>query len=153
MNKIILLLLIGLLASCKKTDSYNTEKKIAEKIAKYIIKKDSLNLERYSGEVFLHINSKAINDRNYRTYVTLNGLEPNSTEFKTEKTTISGFNTLIYYSLAESKLSIPGAFFVPDSKSWWFLSELNQNEIFLNELKPIIEINKGEIEKEEETDF
>ena len=153
MNKIIFLLLLGFFTSCKQKDLYVAEKRVAENIAKYIIDKDSLSPKRYSGEVFLHIYSKVLNDKNYRTYVTLNGLEPKSTEFKTEKTVISGFNILTYYSLNEQKLSIPSAFFVPDSKSWSFLSELYQNDIYLNELKPILEMNKVVIDKDNETDF
>ena len=132
--KILIILLFGII-SCEKMDSDAIEKRIAEKIAKHVIEKDSLNMYTYSEEVLLHIKSEKLNEENYKTYVSLNGLKSKSTEFKTEKLNINGFETIIYYSESKTDLSLPNSFFVPDSKSWNFLSEIIENDIILSQLE------------------
>lgn len=108
--KILIILLFGILG-CEKKDSDNIEKRIAEKIAIHVIEKDSLKMYRYSGEVLLHIKSKKLNEENYKTYVSLNGLKTKSTEFRTEKLNINGFETIIYYSKSKSEFNLPEPFF------------------------------------------
>ena len=132
--KILIILLFGII-SCEKMDSDAIEKRIAEKIAKHVIEKDSLNMYTYSEEVLLHIKSEKLNEENYKTYVSLNSLKSKSTEFKTEKLNINGFETIIYYSESKTDLSLPNSFFVPDSKSWNFLSEIIENDIILSQLE------------------
>lgn len=151
--KVLIILLFGILG-CKKADSENTERRVAKKIAKHIIERDSLKMYRYSEGVSLHIKSEKLNDENYKTYASLNGLKPKSNEYKTEKLNISGFETIIYFSKPRTKFNLPGAFFVPDAKRWNFLAEFLGNDIMLNELTFII-LNQGYgIEDEpDETDF
>jgi hypothetical protein len=132
--KILIILLFGII-SCEKMDSDAIEKRIAEKIAKHVIEKDSLNMYTYSEEVLLHIKSEKLNEENYKTYVSLNSLKSKSTEFKTEKLNINGFETIIYYSESKTDLSLPNSFFMPDSKSWNFLSEIIENDIILSQLE------------------
>ena len=117
-----------------------------------MIEKDSLKTNRYSRGVFFNIYSERINEFNYKTYVSINGLKSNSKEFKSEKIIINDFPIIIYYSVSKER-SLPGVFFVPDCKVWNFLSEFSQNEIYLNELNPIYEMHKGEFEEQEDTDF
>jgi len=150
--KILIILLFGILG-CEKTYSDNVEKRIAEKIAKHVIEKDSLKMYKYSGEVYLHIKSKKLNEETYKTYVSFNGLKSKSTEFRTEKMNISGFETIIYYSKSKTEFSLPDPFFVPDSKSWGFLAELIEDEIVLNKLKLEMSIDKNETEELDEIDF
>tara|TARA_B110000114_G_C14808519_1_gene283729 strand:+ start:77 stop:541 length:465 start_codon:yes stop_codon:yes gene_type:complete len=150
--KILIILLFGIIG-CEKTDSDDIEKRIAEKIAKHVIEKGSLNMYKYSGEVLLHIKSEKLNEENYKTYVSLNGLKSKSTEFKTEKLNINGFETIIYYSESKTDLSLPNSFFVPDAKSWNFLSEIMDNHITLNELNLIISIDETGIEELNVIDF
>ena len=151
--KIIIILLIGVFG-CSEKKTENFEKKIAKKIAKHIIEKDSLNVKRYSGKVFLHIKSEKLNETHFKTQVSLNGFKSKLSEFRVEKLNIKGFETIIYYSLPVNKLNIPEPFFfVPDAESWSFLSEIISNEIFLNELEFVIPKNENKIEELEETDF
>ncbi|QXP59632.1 hypothetical protein [Olleya sp. HaHaR_3_96] len=150
--KILIILLFGIIG-CKKTDSDAIEKRIAEKTAKHVIEKDSLNMCKYSGEVLLHIKSEKLNEKNYKTYVTLNGLKSKSTEFKTEKLNINGFETIIYYSESKTDLCLPNSFFVPDYKSWNFLSEIIENDIILSQLKLELSNEKNGIEELNEIDF
>jgi hypothetical protein len=150
--KIYIILLFGII-SCEKMDSDGIEKRIAENIAKHVIEKDSLNMYKYSGEVLLHIKSEKLNEENYKTYVSLNSLKSKSTEFKTEKLNINGFETIIYYSESKTDLSLPDSFFVPDSKSWDFLSEIIENEIILSRLKYELSNEENDIEELNEIDF
>ena len=150
--KILIILLFGIIG-CEKTDSDAIEKRIAEKIAKHVIEKDSLNMYTYSGEVLLHIKSEKLNEENYKTYVSLNGLKSKSTEFKTENLNINGFETIIYYSESKTDLSLSNSFFVPDSKSWNFLSEIIENDIILSQLKLELSNEKNGIEELNEIDF
>ncbi|WP_283643211.1 hypothetical protein [Croceibacter atlanticus] len=150
--KILIILLFGILG-CAKTDSDNAEKRIAEKIAKHVIEKDSLKMYKYSGEVSLHIKSKKLNEETYKTYVSFNGLKSKSTEFRTEKLNINGFETIIYYSKSKTEFSLPDPFFVPDSKSWDFLSEFIENEIILSQLKYELSNEESGIEEPIEIDF
>ena len=85
-------------------NSEGTEKRIAERIAKHIIEKDSLKNYTYSGNVFLHINSERLNDKNYKTLISLNGLESKSAEFRTERMNIDGFETIIYYEKSKRNI-------------------------------------------------
>ncbi|WP_179350061.1 hypothetical protein [Winogradskyella pacifica] len=150
--KILIILLFGIIG-CEKTDSDDIEKRFAEKIAKHIIEKDYLNMYKYSGEVLLHIKSEKLNEGNYKTYVSLNGLKSKSTKFKTEKLNINGFETIIYYSESKTDLSLPNSFFVPDAKSWNFLSEIMDNHITLNRLNLIITVDETGIEDLNIIDF
>jgi len=67
-------------------NSDNIEKRIAEKIAKHVIENDSLKIYKYSGEVLLHIKSEKLNEENYKTYVSLNGLKSDSADLKSVPT-------------------------------------------------------------------
>ncbi|CAL2110066.1 protein of unknown function [Tenacibaculum sp. 190130A14a] len=123
------------------------------RIAKYLIQQDSLHVYRYSGKVYLHLYSEAINKNAYKTYASVNGLTSESLDFTSEETTIDGFPTVFYYSLSDKK-NIPTVFYVPDAKSWQFFSQLLNDDIYLNELKPIYEFDQKDLEKEDfEPDF
>jgi hypothetical protein len=150
--KILIILLFGIIG-CEKTNSNAIENRIAEKIAKHIIEKDSLNMYKYSGEVLLHIKSEKLNEENYKTYVSLNGLKSKPTEFKTKKLNINGFATVIYYSESKTELSLPNSFFVPDAKRWNFLSEIIENDIILSQLELQISNKENGIEELNEIDF
>ena len=150
--KIIIFLLIGILG-CQEKNSESLEKKIAEKIAKHIIEKDSLKLNKYSREVFLHIKSEKLNGRNFKTYVSLNSLKSKAPEFRIEKLNINGIETFIYYSLSKSEFNLPEPFFVPDSKSWNFLSEITGKQILVSELKFVMSKSEIKIEELNEIDF
>ncbi len=134
-------------------NSDGTEKRIAERIAKHVIKKDSLKNYTYSEDVFLHIKSERLNDKNYKTFISLNGLKSKSTEFRTERINIDGFETVIYYDKSKSEYNLPEPFFVPDSKGWSFLAELIEDEIILSKLDLEMSIDKNETEELDEIDF
>jgi len=155
---LILIISTILIFGCneKKTQNENSdtiEKRIAEKIAKHVIENDSLKMYKYSGEVLLHIISEKLNEENYKTYVSINGLKPKSTEFKGEKLNIEGFNTVIYYSKSKAEFNLPESFFVAHSKSWNFLSEFVGNDIILSQLKFVISNEENGIEELNEIDF
>ncbi|WP_299278036.1 hypothetical protein [uncultured Psychroserpens sp.] len=150
--KILIILLFGI-SGCKKADSHVIEKRIAEKIVKHVIENDSLKFRTYSREVSLHVKSEKLNEENYKTYVTLNPLKSKSAEFKTEKLNINGFETIIYYSKSKAEFNLPEPFFVPDSKSWEFLSEIAEKHIMLSQLKLVISIEENGIENLNEIDF
>ncbi|APY06817.1 hypothetical protein BWZ20_00240 [Winogradskyella sp. J14-2] len=134
-------------------NSDGTEKRIAERIAKHIIEKDSLKNYTYSGDIFLHIKSERLNDKNYKTLISLNGLKSKSTEFRAERINIDGFETIIYYDKSKSEYNLPEPFFVPDSKGWSFLAELIEDEIVLRKLELEVSIDKNETEELDEIDF
>ena len=67
-------MIVGIIG-CEKRNTQATEKRIAEKIIKHIIQKDSLKNHTYSGEIYFHIKSEKLNDKNYKTLVSLNGLK------------------------------------------------------------------------------
>ena len=155
MNKIkvfILVFIFGFI-SCKKMNSVGTEKLIAERIAKHIIEKDSLKNYTYSGEASFHIKSRKINNVTYKTYVSFNSLKSKSTELKTEKVNIDGFQTIIYYSELNNEFNLPGPFWVPDSRGWNFLTELIEDEIILYKLKQEMSTDINEIEELNEINF
>jgi hypothetical protein len=101
----------------------------------------------------LHIKSEKLNEENYKTYVSLNGLKSKPTEFKTKKLNINGFATVIYYSESKTELSLPNSFFVPDAKRWNFLSEIIENDIILSQLELQISNKENGIEELNEIDF
>ena len=155
MNKIkilIIVLFFGIIG-CEKLNSNATEKRIAEKIAKHVIEKDSLKNYTYSGDVFIHIKSERLNDKNYKALVSLNGLKSKSTEFRNEKLNINGFETIVYYDKSKAEYSLPEPFFVPDSKSWNFLVELIEDEIILSKLELEISNDKNDTDELDESVF
>ena len=155
MNKIKVLIIVFIfgIVSCGKMNSDGTEKRIAEKIAKHIIKKDSLKNDIYSGDVILHIKSERLNEKNYKTRISLNGLKSKSIEFRTERINVDGFETIIYYNRSKSEYNLPKPFFVPDSKSWIYLSELIEDEIVLHKMELEVPNDKNETIKLDENDF
>ncbi|WP_157358276.1 hypothetical protein [Winogradskyella sp. J14-2] len=155
MNKIKVLTIVFIFGifGCGKMNSDGTEKRIAERIAKHIIEKDSLKNYTYSGDIFLHIKSERLNDKNYKTLISLNGLKSKSTEFRAERINIDGFETIIYYDKSKSEYNLPEPFFVPDSKGWSFLAELIEDEIVLRKLELEVSIDKNETEELDEIDF
>lgn len=156
MNKIKVLLIVLFFGinGCEKINSdTTTEKRIAEKIAKHIIENDSLKKHTYSSDVFLNIISEKLNDKNYKTLISLNGLKSKSTEFKTESINIDGFKTIIYYNISKIEYNLPDQFFVPDSRNWSFLVELIGNDIILYKMELEIKKDHSTDEKLDEIDF
>lgn len=149
---LIIALIIGLL-SCQKKDTTHLEKKIAVQIVEYIINKDTILKYKYSREVFLHITSQKLGKNHYKSYIVLNGLQPNFNNFKTEKLKIKGIETIIYYSTDNSDFNLPNPFFVPDSKHWEFLIETLDNEIMMNKLEPVYIYGESNSVQIDELDF
>ena len=151
---IILLTVLSVsFSNCQEKNDGEVEKKLAKKIAEHIIGKDSLDLSRYTHHKFLHISSKKLNENTFKSYVSLNGLRTKSTEFHTEELTIKGHKTIIYYSKQNEKHNLADPFFVPDSRSWRFLSEVYDDYIMLNEIKRIYSDEKLDNEIPDELDF
>ncbi|WP_299716637.1 hypothetical protein [uncultured Tenacibaculum sp.] len=155
MNKIKIFIIVFIFGfvGCEKMNSDRTEKRIAERIAKHVIEKDSLKNYTYSGDVFLHIKSERLNDENYKTLISLNGVKSKSIEFRNDRIIIDGFEIIIYYDKSKSEYNLPEPFFVPDSKGWSFLAELIEDNIILSKLELEISVDKKEIEELDEIDF
>ena len=133
--------------SCEKKDSNQLEKRIAIKVAEYVIEKDSLKKFSYSSDMYLHINSNKLNENHFKTFVSFNGLKPEFNDSEFEKINVNGFETFIYYTF-----ELNDSFYIPDSKSHNFLIEYYYDEIILNELTWITKKDES-LEELEDLDF
>ena len=153
MNYIKILIIFFGIIGCEKTESNAIEKRIAEKIANHVIENDSLNENIYSRKVLLHIKSEKLNDKNYKTYVSLNSQNSNLSESETEKLSINGFETIIYYSKSKSIFDLPEPFWIPDTKSWSFSSEIIENDIMISEQESVISNDENGADELNKIDF
>ena len=135
---IIISLLVSVVSiSCDNKQSEDFERKIATDIAEFLIENDTLNLKQYSNDIALHIAFRRLNEKTYKTFVSLNGLKTKSDKLRKEEIMIGELKTIIYYSQSNLELDLPEPFFVPDTKGWIFLAEYYNNELFISQLTKI----------------
>lgn len=149
MKKLLLLVSITFISCLTNKEN---EKLIIHNLVEYIIEKDSLSQFTYSKQPLIHVVTEDTGNNQIKTHVTINNIISDKKDYITDTITIKSFKTIIYKT-PNKTFNLPAPFFVPDSRSYLFLTEIIDSTFFSYELKPIFYKFKSDSTNIEFTDF